>query len=132
MKNYKNIDRGQWADLKLAEVINDLPNKVVSDIGSGFGAFKATADKFGLQWQPFDYVRKIEEAIIWDLNDPAPENVKKPGFIVFLEVLEHLSNPELGIRNIAAHSEIGSYMALSTPNPFSAGSKINMLFKNNL
>jgi 16S rRNA G966 N2-methylase RsmD len=32
-----------------------------------------------------DYVKKIEESIIWDLNNRAPEQVKSPGFVVFME-----------------------------------------------
>jgi hypothetical protein len=132
MKNYKNIDRGNWAELKLSEVINKLPNKTVSDIGSGFGWFRPIVEKYNLKWQPFDYVKKIEESTIWDLNNPAPENTEKPGFVVFMEVLEHLSNPELGIRNISNHIEKGGYMVLTTPNPLSAESKLTLFFKNNL
>lgn len=132
MKNYKNLNREQWAELKLSEVINKLPNNVVSDIGSGFGWFKAVAEKFNLIWQPFDYVKKIEESTIWDLNDPAPQNKQRPGFVVFIEVLEHLSNPELGIKNISDHIEKGGYMVITTPNPFSAESKLNLLLKNEL
>jgi len=132
MKNHRNLDRGQWAELKLSEVIDKLPNTTVSDIGSGFGWFRPIIKKYNLQWQPFDYIRKIEESTIWDLNNPVPENKIKPGFVVFLEVLEHLSNPELGIRNISNHIEKGGYMVLTTPNPFSADSKFTMLFKNNL
>lgn len=132
MKNYKNLDRGQWAELKLSEVINKMPNKIVSDIGSGYGWFKPIVEKFNLYWQPFDYVKKIEESTIWDLNNPAPLNKEKPGFVVFLEVLEHLSNPELAIKNISVHIENGGFMALTTPNPMSAESKFTLLFKNNL
>ncbi len=132
MKNYKDLDRGKWAELKLKEVLDKLPNKIVSDIGSGFGWFKPIIQELNLQWQPFDYVKKIEEVTIWDLNNPAPENTKNPGFVVFLEVLEHLSNPELGIKNISNHMEKGAYMVLTTPNPLSAESKFAMLFKNNL
>jgi len=132
MKNYKNLDRGQWAELKLSEVVNQLPNNIVSDIGSGFGWFKPIVEKFHLRWQPFDYVKKIEESTIWDLNNPVPENKQKPGFVVFLEVLEHLSNPELGIKNISNHIASGGYMVLTTPNPLSAESKFSMVFKNNL
>jgi SAM-dependent methyltransferase len=132
MKNYKNLNRGQWAEVKLSEVVDKLPNKIVSDIGSGFGWFKPIVEKFNLQWQPFDYFKKIEESTIWDLNNPVPENKINPGFIVFLEVLEHLSNPELGIKNISDHIKSGGYMALTTPNPLSAESKLTLLFKNNL
>jgi hypothetical protein len=49
-----------------------------------------------------------------------------------MEVLEHLSNPELGIRNIAEYMEKGAYMVLTTANPLSAESKFSYLFKNNL
>lgn len=132
MKNYKNIHRGQWAELKLKEVLHLLPNKTVSDIGSGFGWFGPIVKNLTLDWQPFDYTRKIEEATIWDLNNPAPAGNQPPGFVIFLEVLEHLSNPELGIRNIAAHIQTGGYIALTTPNPLSAESKIEIIFKNNL
>ncbi len=132
MKNYKNLHRGEWAELKLSEVVNKLPRKVVSDIGSGFGWFKPVIEKYNLEWQPFDYVKKIEESTIWDLNNPVPEGMKSPGFVVFLEVLEHLSNPELGIRNISNHVEKGTYMVLSTPNPLSAQSKVNLILNNSL
>lgn len=132
MKNYKNLNRGQWAELKLSEVVNQLPNNIVSDIGSGFGWFRPIVEKFNLQWQPFDYVKKIEESTIWDLNNATPENMQKPGFVVFLEVLEHLSNPELGIKNISNHIEKGGYMVVTTPNPFSAESKLTLVLKNNL
>lgn len=132
MKNYKNLDRGRWAELKLSEVINNLPNKTVSDIGSGFGWFKPIVEKFNLNWQPFDYVKKIEESTIWDLNNPVPLNKEMPGFVVLLEVLEHLSNPELAIKNISDHIVKDGYMVLTTPNPMSAESKFTLLFKNNL
>lgn len=132
MKNYKNLERGQWTELKLSEVINLLPNNVLSDIGAGFGLFRPVAEKFNLQWQPFDYFKKIEESTIWDLNNPAPISSQKPGFVVFMEVLEHLSNPELGIRNISNHIADGGYMALTTPNPLSAKSKFALLFKNKM
>jgi hypothetical protein len=132
MKNYRNVDRGNWAALKLSEVDDLLPNRVVSDIGSGWGWFRPIVEKFNLEWQPFDFVQKIEQSIIWDLNNRAPENVKTPGFVVFMEVLEHLSNPELGLRNISEHIENGGYMVLTTPNPLSAENKFAVLFKNNL
>jgi hypothetical protein len=132
MKNYKNLDRGQWAELKLSEVINKLPNEIVSDIGAGFGWFKPIAEQFNLEWQPFDFVKKIEESTMWDLNNATPDNMQRPGFVILLEVLEHLSNPELGIQNISNHIEKGGYMVVTTPNPFSAASKFTMLFKNSL
>jgi glycerol-3-phosphate responsive antiterminator len=43
-------------------------------------------------------------------------------------ILEHLSNPELGIQNIANHIETGGFIAI-TPKSVDAASKFSMLFK---
>lgn len=136
MKNkpiyYPNLNRGQWAALKLNEVKEDLPSTVVSDIGAGFGWFEEEVNKIGLVWQPFDYFKKIESTIIWDLNNPAPEGIQQAGYINILEVLEHLSNPELAIKHISDHLLPGGYIAITTPNPYFSKSKWTMLFKNRL
>lgn len=129
---HKNLNRGDWAEMKLRAVKADLPNKVVSDIGSGFGWFGPKIKKLGLVWQPFDYVMKIDESIHWDLNEPVNNTVSKPGFILLLEVLEHLPNPELSLKHISEHMESGGYIAITTPNPFYAKSKFSMMFKNQL
>ncbi|MBZ9628910.1 class I SAM-dependent methyltransferase [Psychroflexus sp. CAK1W] len=131
-KLIKNLKRGDWAEEKLKIVKSSLPNEIVSDIGSGWGCFKNKVESLGLVWQPFDYVQKLPEATLWDLNNPAPETAKKPGFIVLLEVYEHLANPELGIKNIASHIADGGYLAMSCPNPFYAKSKFTMIYKNQL
>jgi hypothetical protein len=62
MKNYSNLDRGNWAALKLSSVVDVLPHPVVSDIGSGW--FRPIVESFNLDWQPFDFVKKIEESTI--------------------------------------------------------------------
>jgi hypothetical protein len=131
--NYlKSFSRGEWAEMKLQEVKAILPNVVVSDIGAGFGWFGPIVEELGLVWQPFDNVKKIEESTLWDLNESAPITAMKPGFILLLEVLEHLPNPELSIKHISEHIEAGGYIAITTPNPFYAKSKFSMLFKNQL
>lgn len=136
MKNktiyYPNLNRGHWAALKLGEVKDDLPSTVVSDIGAGFGWFEEEVNKIGLIWQPFDYIKKIEASTIWDLNNPAPKEIKPAGFINLLEVLEHLSNPELAIKHISDHLLPGGYIAITTPNPFFVKNKLTILFKNQL
>ncbi|NER12179.1 methyltransferase domain-containing protein [Leptobacterium flavescens] len=131
-KIYKKYNRDQWTKAKLEEVKDKLPNNVVSDIGSGHGYFEPMVAGMGLEWNPYDYVRKIEKVTIWDLNDPPPEGSPRPGFVIFLEVLEHLSNPELGIRNISDHILKDGYMVLSTPNPLYAKSKLNLIIKSQL
>ncbi len=95
VKYYKDLNRGDWAERKLEEILQSLPNSTVSDVGAGFGWFGPVVRKMGLDWQAFDLIKKIEDVQIWDLNYPAPIRVKSAGLIVLLEVIEHLSNPHL-------------------------------------
>ncbi|MFD1095240.1 class I SAM-dependent methyltransferase [Salegentibacter chungangensis] len=132
VKYYKNLNRGKWTERKIDEIFQELPNKTVSDIGAGFGWMKPIIQNRGLEWQPFDMVRKMPETRIWDLNDPAPEGIKSAGLVICLEVIEHLANPELALRNITAHISLGGYLIISSPNPFYKKSKFDFFFKNQL
>jgi SAM-dependent methyltransferase len=108
------------------------PNHFISDIGAGYGHMQQKIEAVGGIWQPFDYVKKMDFSIIWDLNIAAPENTAKAGMVVFLEVLEHLGNPLLGIQNIANHMENGGILILTTPNPQSGKNRLNLLLKGTL
>ena len=108
------------------------PNKVISDIGAGFGHMEKKIISIGGEWQPFDYYKKMDKSIIWDLNNSFPSQTKKAGSVIFLEVLEHLANPLLGIQNIANHMENGAFLILTTPNPQSSRNRINLFFKGSL
>ena len=108
------------------------PNVIISDIGAGFGHMKDKIEGLGAKWQPFDYYKKMDCSIEWDLNNPAPENVEKAGIAIFLEVLEHLPNPLLSIQNIANHIEKDGYLILTTPNPQSSKNTVNLFLKGTL
>jgi SAM-dependent methyltransferase len=125
-------DRGEFAAKMLQKYIHKSPTKIVSDIGAGFGHMKKEVENVNATWQPFDYVRKIEESIIWDLNNLAPTGVDKAGIVIFLEVLEHLDNPLLGIQNIAAHTEKGGLLILTTPNPQSSKNTLSLFLRGSL
>lgn len=125
-------DRATFANEMLDKYYSKSPNKIVSDIGAGFGHMKSKIINLGAIWQPFDYVKKIEDSIEWDLNNCVPENTTKAGIGVFLEVLEHLPNPLLSLQNIANHIESGGYLILTTPNPQSSKNRINLLLKGTL
>ncbi len=127
---YKN--RGEFAKAMLKKYISQVPNKVVSDIGAGFGHMKEHVEEIKATWQPFDYIRKIDEAAIWNLNNSEPENSKKAGIAMFLEVLEHLDNPLLGIQNISDHIEENGFLILTTPNPQSSKNTLSLFLRGSL
>ena len=134
MKEKINIfkDRAIFANEMLDKYYKTSPNTIVSDIGSGFGHMQNKIESLGATWQPFDYVRKIDKAIIWDLNKPCPIEAKNAGTVIFLEVLEHLGNPQLGLQNITKHIEVGGILILSTPNPSSSQNTVNLFLKGRL
>ena len=129
---YEDLNRATWATARLDEFLDELPNKVLSDIGSGWGNYRELVQDRGLKWHPYDYVRKIEESEIWDLDDPASKHFPKAGAVFLLEVLEHVPNPLRALKHIADHMTDGGYLFISTPNPFFAKSKLTTLFRNEL
>lgn len=130
IKLYK--DRGEFARTMLHKYISDAPNNTVSDIGAGFGHMKDEIESVGAEWQPFDYVKKMEGTIIWNLNKTPPEIAKNAGVVIFLEVLEHLDNPLLGIQNIATHMVKDGVLILTTPNPQSSKNTLSLFLRGSL
>jgi len=127
---YKN--RGAFAERMLKKYLSTAPNAIVSDIGAGYGHMKGIVKGLGATWQPFDCVKKIDESIIWDLNNEAPSHVKKAGVVVFLEVLEHLNNPLLGLQNITKHLDKNGILILTTPNPQSSKNTLSLFLRGSL
>jgi len=127
IKTYYN--RAEFANQMLDKYYSEAPNNIISDIGAGFGHMKDKIESLNAFWQPFDYIKKMDDTIIWNLNNESPKNVKKAGVVVFLEVLEHLDNPFLGIQNIANHIKKDGYLILTTPNPQSSKNRINLMLK---
>ncbi|MES2780138.1 MAG: methyltransferase domain-containing protein [Bacteroidota bacterium] len=125
----KYLNRGAFADAMLDKYFPLAPTKVISDIGAGFGHMGPKINSIGGTWQPFDYYKKMDKSIVWDLNHSYPKETAKAGTVVFLEVLEHLANPLLGISHIAEHLEPRGYLILTTPNPQSAQNRLHLLRK---
>ncbi|OIQ22719.1 class I SAM-dependent methyltransferase [Lacinutrix sp. MedPE-SW] len=134
MKNQIEIynNRSVFGITMLNKYFTKAPNNVVSDIGAGYGNMKQHIEEINGIWQPFDFYKKMDYSILWDLNNPAPDNISKPGIIILLEVLEHLPNPLLALQNISNHIESDGYLILSTPNPRSSKNIINLILKGSL
>lgn len=130
LKEYYN--RADFANAMLDKYFDSAPSSVISDIGAGFGHMQSKVEAIGGIWQPFDYFKKMDWSIIWDLNKPCPNNTSKAGTVVFLEVLEHLANPLISLQHIADHMETNGILILSTPNPQSSKNRLNLLLKGNL
>lgn len=121
--------REEFAIYMLDKYKNKVNGKLCSDIGSGYGWMGKHIQNVGKIWQPFDYVRKIDNAVIWDLNTPCPIDNFNADLCFMLEVLEHTANPLLAIQNISEHLKTGAILVISVPNPSWSKNRIHLFFK---
>jgi hypothetical protein len=109
--------RYEWAEVCLRELLSQVNSPVVSDIGAGSGIMKTITESTGGVWQGFDLVPQIPEIHHWDLDYPMPSHFQSPGIIMMLDVLEHLNNPWLSIKNIANTLLPNGFLIITMPNP---------------
>lgn len=121
--------REEFATSMLDKYKNKVNGNLCSDIGSGFGWMGKHIQQAGKTWQPFDYVRKIDEAVIWDLNNPCPIGSYYADMCFMLEVLEHTANPLIAIQNISDHLKTDAILVISVPNPSWSRNRIHLFFK---
>lgn len=99
----------------------------VFDVGSEHGLLKPDVVAMGLAYQAYDIVKR-EGVKEWNVEENFPYT-ERPDAVLFLEVVEHLNNPWLGLKNIAAILPAGGYLVLSTPNPAWSDSRISLIRK---
>lgn len=123
------ISRYEWAEQCLRELLPQSPSRIVNDIGAGDGRMRSVSEVAGGHWQGFDMVPQLPEIHPWNLNYPAPTAFQSAGAILMLDVLEHLSNPWLGIQHLADTLLPHGFLILTTPNPRWSRSRLNSLAK---
>lgn len=121
------LTRGKWAEERLQKLLPTAPSNIVSDIGYGFAWMRDPVESLGGRWQGFDQILKAPGVLSWDLDGPAPGECPRPGVILLMEVLEHLSNPQIALHNIAEHLLPGGYMVMTSPNPAWSRSRVYAL-----
>lgn len=119
--------RFRWAVKVLKELTASDPElRTVFDIGSGNESLAASIGEMGLEYQAFDLDPVSPRVRRWNIEEPFPYT-GRADVVVLLELVEHLNNPWLGMRNVAAVLKPGGYLILSTPNPSWSGSRLTLL-----
>ena len=126
--NNNDLDlRFDWA-LNSLEAVKDSSTKNVFDIGSGKELLRNRIISMGLTYNAFDIYPVNETVTKWNVDDTCPIG-DKADVVLFMEVIEHLNNPWLGIKNISQAMNKGGHLILTTPNPSWSESRLNMFYK---
>jgi hypothetical protein len=132
LKENSLLNRYEWAAKKIKEISDDYlktQNITVYDIGSRDNVLKKYITQPGIVYKGFDLDPLDKSAEKWDIEAPFPYDYPAPQIITLLEIIEHLKNPWICMKNISETMMKGGYLVLSTPNPAWSDSRINLLTK---
>ncbi|AMR31818.1 hypothetical protein A0256_10495 [Mucilaginibacter sp. PAMC 26640] len=127
-----SINRFEWAALTAKGLIDQYHQQkkpVYYDVGAGPNTLVKTIGTETRENYSFDLFPANNEVKQWDIQEPFPYDCPPADFVTFLEIVEHLNNPWLCIKNLAAVMAPGAHLILSTPNPGWSSSRVNLLFK---
>jgi|TARA_Y100000310_G_scaffold309167_1_gene353028 hypothetical protein len=103
---------------------------IIFDVGAGNSVLKSKINELNSKWVGFDYKPRNKGINEWNLDNSIPKNIDvNPDCILLLEVLEHLLNPGMALNNIRKASKSGTYLIISTPNPYWSVIRIKFFFK---
>lgn len=129
----KYVDKPWYAQaLYLIKKYIEAKNFSVYDIGAGNSVLEDQIQKLGGKWYGFDYNPRTENIRKLNIeNELDPDAItERPDFVLFLEVIEHLLNPGMAVANLAKITPKGSYLFLSTPNPFWSAIRLKFFLQN--
>ena len=120
---------------KIAEAMAEEPHGKVLDLGCGDGktgkllldkGFQVEASDMDVQRFEFSAVIPFKKA---NFNNSLPYPDQSFDAIIFMEVIEHLYNPDFVVSEISRILKPGGKLLLSTPNILNIGSRFRFLFE---
>lgn len=127
-----SLNRFEWADKTVRKIISEYYQKAKPlhyDVGAGQNSLvKQLADETanGYSFDLFPFDDSIEQ---WNIESSFPYNYQPADIVTFLEIIEHLNNPWICMKNISEAMVPGSFLVLTTPNPGWSTSRISLLIK---
>lgn len=112
--------RYEWAEKQLRRM--DPATGFLLDLGSGDGRMRGGVEALGFVWRGFDKYPGDPAVAEWDLEDPFPGGPllvagRRAGYVLMLDVLEHLGNPWRALRHVSEQMADGARMVMTVPNP---------------
>ena len=112
--------RYEWAEKQLRRM--DPGDGFLMDLGSGDGQMRGMVEPMGFSWLGYDKYPGNSGVGEWDLEKPFPGDQvslagQRVGYILMLDVLEHLGNPWLAMRHVSEQLGDGGWLVMTVPNP---------------
>src|ERR1700761_6726536 len=129
LKQNSSLDRYEWTAKKVEEIVNDhlkTKNITLYDIGSRDNVLKKYINSAEIIYRAFDLNPLDQSAEEWDIEQPFPYLHDAPQIVTMLEIIEHLNNPWLCMKNVADKILPGGYLILTTPNPAWSNSRVDL------
>jgi len=127
-----NIDRYTWARETIKKIATATSGAKLFDIGSRDEIFHKYCADLPVTYFGFDRQPLTANIRQWDIENRFPYEDGQADIITFLEVVEHLNNPWISIKNLADTLKPKGYLLLTTPNPAWSNARINLLMKGQL
>jgi len=124
-----SANRYEWATEVVKNLLNNTPGAIYYDIGAGTYALAQKIAPGNALTKSFDLYPQSDDIQQWDIEEPLPYHYPQADIVTFLEIVEHLNNPWMCLKNISAIIKPGGHLILTTPNPGWSTSRINLLFK---
>ncbi|MEZ5312315.1 MAG: methyltransferase domain-containing protein [Thermoanaerobaculia bacterium] len=121
--------RYEFALSALRALLPRLPALVVLDVGAGAGLVAAGVESLGVEWRGFDSTPASSDVRRWSIDEPNPAGAACAGAVLILDVIEHLTNPGMAIKNLHSALLPGGYLVLTTPNPRWSRSRLHALVR---
>lgn len=112
-----NKNRYEWAADELRKNTSNASKTILFDIGARNGILKDFLKNITLTYKGFDIDPLTPEIKFWNLETAYPYGEEQADVVTLLEIVEHLNNPWICIKNISNVLKPGGYLLLSTPNP---------------
>jgi 2-polyprenyl-3-methyl-5-hydroxy-6-metoxy-1,4-benzoquinol methylase len=132
MSDLQTVGRFVWAKKALENYFSET-NRVLTvfDIGAGKELVRSFVTSQGHEYCSFDIKPSNEQVRLWNIEHEFPYK-EKADVIIFLEVVEHLNNPWIGMKNLIDVLKEGGILILTTPNPTWSDSRVHMFIKGTL
>jgi 2-polyprenyl-3-methyl-5-hydroxy-6-metoxy-1,4-benzoquinol methylase len=130
LKENSSLNRYEWAAKKIEELTGDhlkAKNVTLYDIGSRDNILKKYITSPEVDYKAFDLEPLDASAEKWDIEQPFPYAHAPAQIVTMLEIIEHLKNPWLCMKNVFDTIAPGGFLILTTPNPAWSTSRLNLL-----